>query len=257
MKQILFIDSGIGGLSTLAECMKNLKFNYIYYADNKNCPYGNHSASEILRYLSEIIENFSKTYSLAAVVIACNTATAAAIDQLRKKFNNLLIIGTEPAIALAKKQGFSNVFALTTPLTKQTLRYNLLVKKSKLNVSSLAIKNLVPDIETWVLGPSFSSRCRLLFHAATALNAAKNSDCIVLGCTHYVFFKPFLKQLSTLPLLDGNSGIAHNLTTKINNLNLKTPKKTTVKIVLSKPSRALEKNYKKILSQTLAKTHNL
>ena len=117
----LFIDSGIGGLSTLAFTQKILKANYIYFADNKNAPYGSHTKNEILKYLTKIISNVQNKYPLKMVVLACNTATTSAVKQLRNLFD-IPIIGTEPAITLAKNNGYNHVFALTTETTKKQLK---------------------------------------------------------------------------------------------------------------------------------------
>lgn len=257
-KYILFIDSGIGGLSTLAECIKKINYNYIYYADNKHSPYGSHSKKEILKYLIEIIEKIKQKFNLASIVIACNTATASAIDDLRKQYKNMEIIGTEPAIFYASKLHYKNILSLTTPLTKSLMRYKKLIKKTNLNIHTLSLPNLATDIENFYLNSTFFNRYLLLKSVTSILNKVKKFDCIVLGCTHYIFLKPFFKQFNYNKIIDGNNGIANNLTNKIFISNTAIfNKKTCLKIKLSNKNYILSKKYKKILSQTLANFDNL
>ena len=89
------------------------------------------------------------------------------------------------------------------------------------------------------------------------LKKTKNNDCLVLGCTHYVFLKPFIKQLSNIKLIDGNAGIANNLTNILDKNKTKSTDKLGLKIILSNENQRLAKIYKKILSQTLANSNYL
>ncbi len=253
---ILFIDSGLGGLSTLANCLNQINGNFLYFADNKNCPYGKHSKEEIIKFLNEIILKLTPKYNISCIVIACNTATAAAIDELRKKYNNICFVGTEPAIMLAAKQGYKNIFSLTTPLTNRLERYQNLIFKSKSNIMTISPKNLVKNIEEFYQNNTYQSRFALLKEASLVANMAKSCDCIILGCTHFVFFRPFLQKFTKLPLLDGNNGIAKKLISLSPSFQKK-HQKNYVKIMLSCKNNALLKKYKKILSQTLAKFEHL
>ena len=128
---IVVIDSGLGGLSTLAECVKNVKTNYIYVADNKNHPYGTHSKREITSFLIDIIINLKKFCDFKIVILACNTATTSSIESLRRRFPELIFIGTEPAIKLAYNFSYRNILALTTPATAAQQKFisNILLMK--------------------------------------------------------------------------------------------------------------------------------
>lgn len=247
---ILFIDSGIGGLSTLSSAIKLINYNYIYFADNKNSPYGNHQKEEIITFMKDIISSVCKNYNVKIIVIACNTATASSLDELRAIFLDKIIIGTEPAVNLAVKSGYKNIFSLTTPLTKTLLRYKKLENKAK-HISTVTYPNLASLIDDCFLMPTFQNSFEILKIAADISKLALNFDCIVLGCTHYVFLKPIIKQFSNKPLIDGNFGIASRMSSFVPSKNY--TKKSNIKIILSKPEKSLEKKYIKILSQTLAK----
>ena len=101
LPSILFIDSGIGGLSTLASSYNLTQANYIYFADNKFAPYGTKSDKFLKERLSTIVNYFSKKRNISMVVLACNTATTSTIKFLREKFPNLIFVGTEPAYNIA------------------------------------------------------------------------------------------------------------------------------------------------------------
>ena len=120
---ILFIDSGIGGLTTLAETTKILNANYIYFADSIHAPYGSHLAEELLYFLREIIENLLKTYNIRMIVLACNTATASCVEFLREIYPKISIIGTEPALKIAVSASHKRILALTTPTTAKQHKY--------------------------------------------------------------------------------------------------------------------------------------
>ena len=108
---ILVVDSGIGGLSILAQMLKLFNSNIVYFADNKHCPYGSHSRAEILNFLVKIIDKIRKKYNLKIVVLACNTATTSAILHLRKKYKDLVFIGTEPALNLANQLNYKQILS--------------------------------------------------------------------------------------------------------------------------------------------------
>lgn len=247
---ILFIDSGIGGLSTLSSAIKTTKFNYIYFADNKNAPYGKHTKEEIIIFLKDIISNLCKSYEIKIIVIACNTATAASLDELRAIFSDKIIIGTEPAVNIAVKNGYKHIFSLTTPLTKTLLRYKKLESKAE-NIQTYSYANLASLIDSYFLNCSYKLRFELLKIVSDFLKISADFDCIVLGCTHYVFLTPFIRQFSNKPLIDGNTGIIKRMLSFLP-LDSKI-KKSHIKFIFSKPENTLEKKYIKILGQTLAK----
>lgn len=248
---ILFIDSGVGGLTTLAETHKILPANYIYFADNNNAPYGNHSKDEILRFIIQIILQVQQKYTIKMVVLACNTATTATIAELRTLFN-FPIVGTEPAIRLAKNKGFSKICALTTPTTKKQSQYKSLKKQLNTNIKTISIPSFAQNIEKFALSPNLINYIFVLQNVCQALSLSKNNDVIVLGCTHYVLIKNIFKKFTNKDIIDGNFGVAKQILTK-NFHSIKTPlEKNKIVFMFSHLTTFVKQNYQKIFGQILA-----
>lgn len=248
-KSILFIDSGIGGLSTLAEVSKQTPSNYIYFADNKFAPYGTKNTRFLKQRLFDIVRSISKKYRLSAVVLACNTATTTSISYLRKCFHKILFVGTEPAFKVAIDKNFK---APALVATEQTVKH---LNKNKLkNFLLIPHKTLASQIEEALTLNSPQSQFKLLKSIYLLKTQTKNRDCLVLGCTHYVLIKEKLSSLLKLPIFDGNNGVSKQIFR--NNLQNQASK-SSFKIILSHKNRILSQKYKKILKQILANQINL
>ena len=250
---ILFIDSGIGGLSTLKETSVAFPFNYIYFADSKNAPYGSHSKSELFEYLYDIIEFYTEKYKIRIVVLACNTATACCVSLLRKKYTKLTVIGTEPAIKLAEKQHYFNILSLTTPATAKQYKYFKLKQSLKSNVKSFAMPDFAKNVEEYFIKKTKFSYINVLKNVMFSLNAAKKQSCIVLGCTHYVFVKDIFKKFTNKCVVDGNKGVSKQVVKVCETLGVQKLKKSSILFECSNSTNFAKENYKKILSQILAK----
>ncbi len=255
---IVVIDSGIGGLSTLAECIKKQNnYNYLYVSDNKHCPYGAHSNTEIQSFLSEIIVKLRQKCSFSIVLLACNTATTTSIEHLRNTFKDIHFIGTEPAINLANKLSFKNILALTTPATARQKKFIDLKSKQSSKISVLAISTLAKNIENYFANKSYFSYAELLKDVMKVVTKSQNYDSIVLGCTHYVFIKNLLQKFTKIPTIDGNAGVCKELARRANILGVAPQKKHSVKFLNTKDIISINQNNKKILSQILANAENL
>ncbi len=250
---ILFIDSGIGGLSTLAETMKKLPSNYIFYADNKHSPYGNHSKTEILIFLTKIIYQISKKYQISAVVLACNTATTSCVGILRKIFKNLTIIGTEPALKLAKNSGFYDILCLSTPTTARQMKYKQLKNSLNVNIKTLSLGSFASEIEEYFCTGSYFSYAKLLKTLCYICNNAQNFQCIVLGCTHYCLVQVQLFKLAAKSVINGNLGVQKQVLNVLKPNYFNNQNSPKVKFIFSNPTKFAKQNYKKILGQILAK----
>lgn len=127
-----FFDSGVGGLSVLREAIKLLpNEDFIYFGDSKNAPYGTKSVDEV-RELSFKASELLLKYSVKAIVVACNTATSAAIENLRNTYKNMPIIGIEPALKPAvelKREG--KIVIMATPMTLSEKSFIILWKDIK------------------------------------------------------------------------------------------------------------------------------
>ncbi|MGM8900159.1 glutamate racemase, partial [Psychrobacter sp. 1Y4] len=187
-------DSGVGGLSIylhLAQQLPNER--YIYYADTLNVPYGNRDSEDIEALTLKAIE-WLYQQGCKLIVIACNSASAYALDTARKCYPQLPIVGLVPALkpaVLASKSGHVAVLA-----TKATLNGSLLndVIASFANPNSTVVtKYFDPQLVPWVeAGMPVEDETAQRLRQQLQAFANEGIDQLVLGCTHYPFFKSFL-----------------------------------------------------------------
>lgn len=205
-------DSGIGGL-TILQCIKELLPNerLIYFADNEYAPYGDKSSELIIERVNKIAAYFI-AQQVKAIVIACNTATAIAIDQLRAQVN-IPIIGVEPAIkpaVLSTKK--KKIAILTTQATAENTRFNLLVKQhsANANVFIQPCPGLVEQIEQ---GQLSSEKTNALLLQYLSPLQKEGIDTLVLGCTHYPMLKNSIVKIlgNTVTLIDTGLPVATQL----------------------------------------------
>ncbi len=205
-------DSGIGGISVLHEALTQLpKEDYIYYADTLHVPYGTKPKEEVKGYIFEAVD-FMQQQQVKALVIACNTATVVAVEELRKRYS-FPIIGMEPAVkpALAASRG-KRVLVMATPLALKQDKFQALLKK----VDGEQLVDLLPAPELVEFAEKF------IFNEETILAYLKEKlqpynladyGTIVLGCTHFIYFKDILKKYvpEHIHVVDGNGGTVKNL----------------------------------------------
>lgn len=209
-KPIAFFDSGAGGLTVLALAARLLPAeNFLYYGDTANAPYGTKDKEEV-RALSMRAAEFLLAKGCKALVVACNTATSAAVDLLRETFP-LPIVGMEPAIKPALAEG-GKVLVMATPLTLREEKFRRLYDRyatAKDEVTLLPCPGLVELIESGIIaGPALENFLRGLFSEVDTSGIAT----VVLGCTHYLFIKATLqKMLPGVKFIDGNLGTVRQL----------------------------------------------
>ncbi len=202
---IAFFDSGIGGMTVLAECQKRCKGEiFYYYGDNKHAPYGNLPPAKIRRYVEKAFRKFRRL-KVKAVVVACNTVTALCVDELRKKYP-FPIIGAEPALYTAAKRG-GEIFALVTRATYKSERFQRLLAETArrypaAKVSAYPCDLLAGMIEFHITDPEF---CYEQYFPSGEPNG------VVLGCTHYIYIKEAIAAFYQCATYDGNAGIAKQL----------------------------------------------
>lgn len=212
-RPIGFFDSGVGGISVLKEAVKLLPGeDFIYFGDSKNAPYGTKDVESVRELTFKAVEHLM-SMNIKAVVIACNTATSAAIDALRERYKELLIIGIEPALKPAvelNRKG--NIIIMATPMTLCEKKFEGLVEHYSKNSSivPLPCAGLVEIIETGV-----TSGKEINSYLNNKLKDYLNSDisAVVLGCTHYPFIKQELEKVLPVgtPIIDGSMGTCLNL----------------------------------------------
>ncbi len=206
------MDSGVGGISVLRHIHALLPHEHLMYvADSKYAPYGNKTAEEITARCM-ILADFLMSQNVKALVIACNTATAAAIDTLRETFD-LPIIGMEPAVkpaAEASKNGIIGVLA--TVGTLKSAQFAALLESYGRNVKVVtqACVGLVECIERGELN---TAETKELIQLYTAPLLAEGADTIVLGCTHYPFVKHVIQDIvgDKITLIDTGAAVAKQL----------------------------------------------
>ena len=204
---IAVFDSGVGGISVLKELMRLMpQENFLYYGDNANAPYGSRSTEDV-RQLTMAAAQMLVSRHIKALVVACNTATAAAISRLRETYPDLIIVGIEPALKLAADhypQGAVGVLA--TPVTLREEKFSRLAQQfPQMQVSSIPLPGLVEQIESICDDETLES-----FLRPALTPYAGKLDAAVLGCTHYPCAAKAISKIlgDKTRLLDGSEGTA-------------------------------------------------
>jgi len=188
-------DSGVGGLSVLRAIREQMpKESVIYFGDQGHIPYGPRSMEQI-RSFSEAITNFLLGQDAKIIVVACNTASAAALKYLREKFPDVQFVGMEPAVKpAAEHTQTGKVGVLATPATFQGALYASVVERFANGVELFqnTCSGLVQQIEQ---GNLDGIETRRILEDALLPMLEKNIDTVVLGCTHYPFVIPLIQQI--------------------------------------------------------------
>ena len=196
-------DSGVGGVSVLRELVRQLpRERFIYYGDNKNAPYGTRSEEEI-RALSLDVANWLLGRNIKAMLVACNTATSAAIQTLRERLS-IPVVGMEPALKPAYKLHTNGkILVLATPATLRQAKFHRLYERYGEHAVALPCPELVEFVE--------SGRCEgdeidaYLARRFAEIRGEKLAAA-VLGCTHFSFLKRALgKALPGVPRADSST----------------------------------------------------
>lgn len=206
-------DSGLGGISVLRACTALLPHeNFIFFGDSANAPYGEKMPEKVRSLTFQAVDGLLRQ-GVKAVVIACNTATSAAIISLRHAHPSLPIIGIEPAVKpAASAEDSSSVIVMATPLTIKEDKYQKLAAacSNQANVISLPCKGLASMVEAGVLeGTALDDYLQSLFLPFRYCTV----DYIVLGCTHYPFIRDAIRKNFGRPvsIIDGSDGTARQL----------------------------------------------
>jgi glutamate racemase len=188
-------DSGVGGISVLRAIRQQMpEESVIYFGDQGHIPYGPRSMEQI-RDFSEAITRFLLEQDAKIIVVACNTASAAALMHLREKFPDLQFVGMEPAVKPAAEHTHTGkVGVLATPATFQGALYTSVVERFANGVELFqnTCNGLVQQIEQ---GNLKSEETRQILEDALLPMLEKNIDTVVLGCTHYPFVIPLIQDI--------------------------------------------------------------
>jgi len=210
---IAVFDSGVGGLSVLAEIQRLLPDeSLLYFADCGHIPYGE-KTPEFIRQRCSVMAAFFREQGAKALVLACNTATVAAVAELRRDFPDWPIVGMEPAVkpaAAATRSGVVGVLATTGTL--QSAKFAALLDRfaTDVRVITQPCPGLVELIES---GDLHSAELRRMLQSYVDPLLANGCDTIILGCTHYPFLKPMLREMipADISLIDTGAAVARQL----------------------------------------------
>lgn len=224
-------DSGIGGLSVLHHIHRNLPHeDLLYFADSAYAPYGDKSEAAISARSLAVTE-FLLQSGVKALVVACNTATTAAITAIRSAYPGLPVIGIEPGLKPAAAQSRSKIVGVLA--TKATLlSARLLMLQQQISAASgvhfelQACVGLVDQIEK---GELRSAQTALLLRRYISSLIEQGADTLVLGCTHYPFVRPLIEEivggLTTQPvaIIDTGAAVSRQLVKVLSESNLLHP----------------------------------
>lgn len=215
-------DSGVGGISVLRELVAWMPHeNYLFYGDSKNAPYGTKTLKEV-QELACADAQYLLEKGAKALVVACNTATSAAIDLLRERYPQVPIIGIEPALKPAVHcKPNPRVLVMATPMTLREKKFHTLMERyrSDAQIISLPCPGLVEYVERGELeGMGLTGFLEKLFHDYVEYPV----DCAVLGCTHYPLVKAAIGQVlgKQVQLFDGGEGTAKETHRRLKEMNL-------------------------------------
>lgn len=199
-------DSGLGGLGIFRKIKMFLPYeDMIYYADNKNAPYGNKSEQKIKELTLNSLKLLEKK-GCDIIVVACNTATTSGIDYYRKKIK-ACIIGVVPVVKTAAQMTTKKRIAvLATKYTVQSLYLDDLIKKfaPKIKVKKIACEGWVSAIEKNKVNDSLLKKC---------LKNISGEDVVVLGCTHFTLIKGHIQRLlgPDVKVISSNDAVARHV----------------------------------------------
>ena len=206
---IAVFDSGLGGISVLRELVRLMpEEKYLYFGDSANAPYGHRSTAQVKELTMSAVEQLLSR-GVKALVVACNTATAVAINDLRSRYPDTIIIGIEPAVKLAADRcKGGHVAVMATAVTLREEKFNHLLERfPDLEVSSICPTELVAMIEEGATDEAIESYLRPVLAPFVGKLSA-----VVLGCTHYPFAKKAITNRlgNDVQILDGGVGTAQH-----------------------------------------------
>ena len=207
-QKIAVFDSGVGGISVLRELVKLMpQEDYIYFGDSANAPYGGRSTEQVQKLVLKA-EDRLMARGVKALVVACNTATAAAIDLLRETYPDTIIIGIEPALKPAADRfpgGHVGIMAPRVTLREEKLARQI-EKFPDMTVDRIPAPGLVELVEA---GLGDSPRTEEFLRPVLEPYIGK-LDALVLGCTHFPFASRVIGKImgEKTVLLDGSQGTA-------------------------------------------------
>ncbi len=207
---IAVFDSGVGGISVLRHLRRELpNERFVYFGDSANAPYGSRPTEQVRDLTLAAAKRLMEEYPLKALVIACNTATAAAVKDVRAAYPELIVIGIEPALKLAADHfPGGRIGVMATEVTLREEKFDLLLHRFDENctIAKIPAPGLVQLVEA---GKVDCAETDALLHKLLDHYVGK-LDALVLGCTHYPFAAKAISRVlgEEVALLEGGGGTA-------------------------------------------------
>lgn len=250
-KPIGVFDSGVGGVSVLREMVRLLPHeDFLFFGDSANAPYGTKTPEEVCRLTLDRAA-YLVSRGAKALVIACNTATSAAIIPLREKYRDIPVIGIEPALKPASMvKEHPTVLVMATPMTVKGEKFHELASRfeGRTNVVPLGCPGLVELIENGMTeGPEIRGCLEDLLQPVLA---SVKVDAVVLGCTHYPFVREEVRRIvgEDVPVLDGSLGTARELKRRLEECGLLSGRKRPGSVIFESSLPGKEKLCEKLLA---------
>ena len=207
---IAVFDSGVGGISVLRHLIRHMPGErFLYFGDSANAPYGSRTTEEVRALTLAAAELLTTEYAIKALVIACNTATAAAVKEVRAAYPNLIVIGIEPALKVAADHfPGGRIGVMATEVTLREEKFEELLHRFDENctIAKIPAPGLVQLVEAGkVDAPETEELLRTIL-----ADYIGRLDALVLGCTHYPFAARAISRVlgEQVVLLDGGDGTA-------------------------------------------------
>ena len=234
---IAVFDSGVGGISVLRQLRRLMPGErYFYFGDSANAPYGSRSTEKVRALTLAAAEKLTREHPLKALVIACNTATAAAVSQVRAAYPELIVIGIEPALKVAADHfPGGRVGVMATEVTLREEKFDTLLHR--FDAGCAVVKIPAPGlVELVEAGKAESPEAETLLRRILSPYLGK-LDALVLGCTHYPFAANAISRIlgPDVTLLDGGEGTARETRRRLQQAGLLENGAGEVKICNSSP----------------------
>ena len=254
-------DSGLGGISVVRQMVKDMPGEHVlYFGDSANAPYGTKTPEQVRALSFDIMEHFVKQ-GVKAVVIACNTATSAAVNDLRERYD-IPIIGMEPALKIACDRGDvpsdphhipQRVIVAATPLTLRERKFAKLM--DRFDSDNEIYKEPCPDLVEIVESGRLDDHDLVMrtLHGYFDQYDLDRIDSVVLGCTHFVFYRDYFRELlpERAAIIDGNEGTVRHLGVVLESLGKLAPEDAigSVELANSDPSARIAELSRALLSR--------
>lgn len=214
-------DSGFGGLTVLKALLEVIPdADYLYFGDTARLPYGSKSVQTVARYAVEAAR-FLEGHNAELLVIACNTATALALDQITAAAHVPVIGVVEPGARTAATVSKSrNVVVIGTEATVCSHAYQKALEARGLQAREKACPLLVPLVEEGWVDHAVTEQVARIYLSEAFAGGFQNADTLVLGCTHYPLLKPLLRRASPahVSIVDSAESTAHAVAERLGNL---------------------------------------